>query len=241
MQPINDGYMMLLNEVKFAGKSLGYISEEGIDFGGDKPTYNSLFAAQVRTAPVKKVMAKPGTLLLSWQMIQLLADNMRDIAGGEVVGEVWHAPETLSPREGELEIVTGTGQTIRIKKATLSGVIRGKLGGSGNLYMETEAEMVAPTDKSSPFSIGPTAPGVSVDKEAISFAKGGGTQVVRVSASHPLLLSGSHSDFVVAQDGNFLVITAANNETSQKRTGSLTLTLEGHPDKKVTIALSQDK
>jgi len=47
-EPINDGYMMLLDELIVNGKTIGNISEEGIDWGGDKPTFNKLVAAQKR-------------------------------------------------------------------------------------------------------------------------------------------------------------------------------------------------
>lgn len=239
MEGINDGYMMLLDEVNFGGKVLGNISEEGIDFGGDKPTYNKLFAAQVRTGPVKKVVSNPGTTTLAFQMIQLVAQHMADIAGGKVTGEKWDAPEKMETKEGALVIKTGTGQTIRIKKVALSGLIRGKLGNSGNLYMDCEAEMLSPADGSSPYSIEPTSPGVAVDAESVSFPKSGGTRVLRVSASGPLALSGSYTDFNVAQDGNCLVITAANNATTSPKTGTLKLALVSDPGKSVTIDITQ--
>lgn len=241
MEAINDGYMMLLDEVTFNGKPIGNISEEGIDFGGDKPTYNKLFAAQVRTSAVKKVVANPGTTVLAFQMIQLLAQNMADIAGGKVTGEKWDAPEKVEAKEGVLVIKTGTGQTITCKKVSLSGLIRGKLGNSGNLYMDCEAELLSPENGVSPFSIEPTKPGVTVEKESVHFPKAGGTQVLRVSASGTLTLSGNHEGFTVAQDGNFLVITAANNATSSSKTGTITLALVSDPGKKVTIELTQDK
>lgn len=241
MEGINDGYMMLLDEVSFGGKVLGNISEEGIDFGGDKPTYNKLFAAQVRTGPVKKVVSNPGTTTLAFQMIQLVAQHMVAIAGGKVTGEKWDAPEKMETKEGALVIKTGTGQTIRIKKVALSGLIRGKLGNSGNLYMDCEAEMLSPTDGSSPYSIEPTTPGVMVDAETVNFPKAGGTKVLRVSASGPLALSGSYTDFTVVQDGNCLVITAANNATTSPKTGTLILALVSDPSKKVTVNLTQEK
>lgn len=109
----------------------------------------------------------------------------------------------------------------------MSGLIRGKLGNSGNLYMDCEAEMLSPADGSSPYSIEPTTPGSDGGRRQEIFRRGG-TKVLRVSASGPLTLSGSHTSFAVAQDGNCLVITKGDNGTSSPKTGTL-LTLASDP------------
>jgi len=238
MDPINDGYMMLLDELIISGKTIGNISEEGIDWGGDKPTYNKLVAAQKRNGPVKKVLANPGTNLFTFQMIQLIAQNIADLAGGSVNGEVWNAPANMALIEGPASIKTGTGQTIVIKKMSVSAVPRGKMGNSGNVYLDCEAEMIAPSDGSSPYSIGPTVAAVTVDQESLAFPAAGGSKVVRVSASGLISLSSAPAGFTLTQDGNFLVITAANN-TGAAKSGSLTLTLVSDGTKTATIELSQ--
>lgn len=237
-EPINDGYMMLLDELIIGGKTIGNISEEGIDWGGDKPTFNKLVAAQKRNGAVKKVLANPGTNLLTFQMIQMVAQNIADLAGGTVVGEVWNAPANAVTLGGAVSIKTGTGQTILIKNSSTSAVVRGKLGNTGNLYLDTEVEFMAPSDGSSPYSINPTAAAVTVDSETLSFPATGGSKVVRVSASGVISLSAAPAGFTLAQDGNFLVITAANN-TGAAKNGSITLTLVSDGTKKATISLSQ--
>ena len=237
-EPINDGYMMLLDELIIDGKTIGNISEEGIDWAGDKPTYNRLVAAQKRNGAVKKVLANPGTNLLTFQMIELIAQNIANLMGGTVVGEAWNAPANLATVEGVVSIKTGTGQTISIKKATVNAVVRGKLGNNGNLYLDTEVEFLTPTDGSSPYSINPTVAGLTVDQESLSFPAAGGSKVVRVSASGVISLSAAPAGFTLAQDGNFLVITAANN-TGAAKSGSITLTLVSDGTKTATIALTQ--
>ena len=237
MNPINDGYMILLDEVSFDGKVLGCIAQEGIAWGGDAATYIRLMCAQKRNGPVKKVLADAGTNMLTFNMIQLIAEHCVDIAGGTVNGEVWDAPESVQTKEGAAVIKTGTGQTITIHKATLSGVVRGQLGNSGNLYIESELEILSP-DGGSPFSLGPTTPDVSVSESAVSFPAAGGVNVVRISASGAVTLSAAPAGFTLGQDGNYLVITAAANSGAAK-TGTITVTLLGTPGKTATIAITQ--
>jgi len=237
-EPINDGYMMLLDELIINGKTIGNISEEGVDWGGDKPTYNKLVAAQKRNGIVKKVLSNPGSDILTFQMIQLNAQNMVNVAGGTAVGEVWNAPSKKVLITGPASIKTGTGQSIVFKEVALGAEVRGKLGNSGNLYMDCEAEMISPSDDSSPFSIEPTVAGLTVDQESLSFLAAGGSKVVRVSASGLISLSAAPAGFTLAQDGNFLVITAANNAGAAKN-GSIILTLVSDNTKTATIDLTQ--
>ena len=79
---------------------------------------------------------------------------------------------------------------------------------------------------------------VSVSESELSFLATGQTQVVRISASGAVSLRAAPSGFTFAQDGNYLVITAANN-AGAARTGTVTLTLVADPTKTATIALSQ--
>ena len=72
----------------------------------------------------------------------------------------------------------------------------------------------------------------------MSFLAAGGSKVVRVSASGLISLSAAPAGFTLAQDGNFLVITAANN-TGAAKSGSITLTLVSDNTKTATIALTQ--
>lgn len=237
----NDGHIMLLDEISISGKPIGLISQEGIDWGGDKPTYNKLFAAQRRGGPVKKVLATPGTNMFTFQMVQLLAENCVALAGGTANGDAWEAPSDVVTIEGPAQIKTGTGQLIDIKMLSLNAVVRGKLGSSGNLYLDTEAEMITPADGSSPFTIGMAKPFVSVDAPTVNFLKAGGTKVVRMSASGAMSVSAAPAGFTISQDGNFLVITAAANEGAVAKTGTITLTLASDSGTKATIELTQAK
>lgn len=237
MDPINDGIMMLLDEVTFKGDVLGLISADGLDWGGDDPTVTDINAAQLRSGPVKSLITAPGTNVITFQMIQLIAEEIEKIAGGTVVGEVYHGPEEVTKQEGPMTIKTGTGQTISIPKAFLWGNIRGGLGGTKNMYLAANARIISQKGVV-PYTIGPTAPAVSVSESSLSFLASGQTQVVRISASGAVSLSAAPSGFTFAQDGNYLVITAANN-TGVARTGTVTLTLVADGSKTATIELSQ--
>jgi len=235
--PINDGFMMLLDEVSFGGKVIGLISADGLTWAGDDPTIFDLNAAQLRGGPVKSLVTAPGTNQLSFQMIQLLAENMQDIMGGDIAGDNYEAPESIQTKEDVMTIKTGTGQTISIPRASMYGVVRGQLGGNNNLYIMTTAKILSQLGVK-PFSIGPTLPDVQVSESALSFLAAGGTEVVRISASGAVTISTPPAGFSIAQDGNYLVVTAAANAGAE-RSGALTFTLVSDNTKTVTIALTQ--
>jgi len=235
--PINDGFMMLLDEVSFGGKAIGLISADGLTWGGDDPTIFDLNAAQLRNGPVKSLIISPGTDQFTFQMIQLIAENIQDIIGGDINGENFSAPEIMQTKEDIMSIKTGTGQMISIPKASMYGKVRGQLGGTNNLYINTVAKILAQQGVS-PFSIGPTVPDVRASESELSFPTVGGTQVVRISASGAVAISGTPAGFTLAQDGNYLVITAAANAGAE-RTGTLTITLVSDNTKTATITLTQ--
>jgi len=237
MNTINDGFMLLLDEVSFGGKVIGLISADGITWGGDDPEIFSLMAAQLRNGPAKQIATSPGTDEFSFQMIQLLAENMQDILGGDINGESFQAPDMIQTKEGILVIKTGTGQTITVPKASMHGKVRGQLGGTNNLYINTTATILGQKDVS-PYSIAPTTPGVMASEEELIFPADGGVQVVRISASGTVSLSAAPAGFSLAQDGNYLVVTAAANTGSEK-TGTITVSLVADNTKTTTISLTQ--
>lgn len=235
--PINDGFMMLLDEFLFGGKPVGLVSADGLTWGGDDASIFDLKAAQQRNGPVKSLVTDPGTDQFKFQMIQLIAENMKDIMGGDINGENYSAPEIFQTLEDSFEIRTGTGQTIKGPKASMYGKVRGQLGGTNNLYVDTTVKILSQAGVS-PYSIGPTVPNVTVSESEMIFAKEGGTQVARISASGAVVISGTPSGFTLAQDGNYLVVTAAAN-SGAAREGTLTIKLVSDNTKVATIALSQ--
>lgn len=236
---VNDGYIMLLDSISFNGKQLGNIAEEGIDWGGDAAEYLKLFAAQVRTGPVKKLLKKGATNILKFNLIELLPENCQTVMGGEVAGDAWKAPGESINLEGPVSVVCGTGQTIDIPKVNLSGAVRGKLGGDEALHIECELEILQPSDGSSPFSIQPTKPHISADPMNLSFIKGGETKVLNIKASGPFSVGQAPSGFSVEVSGGQIKVTATPNTGSSPRTGNLVFTLKSDTSKSVTVSLSQ--
>ena len=66
---------MLLDAVYFNGKKLGFITDKGIEWGGNDAEFISLMAAQKRNAPVKKIKKKEATNTLKYRMFELQAEN----------------------------------------------------------------------------------------------------------------------------------------------------------------------
>ncbi len=235
---VNDGYIMLLDCLVFDGKKIGNISDEGIDWGGDQAEYIKLWAAQVRNAPVKKIKKKDGTNILKFTLIELLPENCATVMGGTVNGERWDAPAESVTLQGPLKILAGTGQTIEIKSMTLDGLVRGKIGGENALGIECELEMVKPLDGSSPFSMYPTEPFITATPTQLSFASGGGSKTIDISASGPFTAGVVPEGFSLEISNGKITVTASPN-TGAARSGNVEFTLASHPAKKVTVELTQ--
>jgi len=239
MEPINDGFMMLLDEFSLGGVVLGCISSDGVDWAGDKPTVTTLNAAQKRSGPVKRIISAPGSDELTYQMIEMVAEKIKTVAGGTFTGETYFAPDTKVMLEGAAQIKTGTGQTISIPKSSTMAVVRGKLGTTGNLYCDCTTTFLAPLDGSKPYSIGPTIPAVTTEFDALSFAAAGESKLIRISASGAVQITGLPTGYTMAQEGNYLMITAPANSTQIAVAATLTIALASDANTKATIAIAQ--
>lgn len=235
----NDGYMMLLDALYIGDKKFGNISENGIDWGGDDPEFINLFAAQVRSAPVKKVERRAATNVLTFRLIELVPENCKDTMGGEVDGTKWIAPTNTVLLEESAKILTGTGQTIEIARATLNGAVRGNLGGTEALGIDCTMEILSAPDGGSPFNIDVTTPFISASPLSLNFPNAAGSQVVNIGASGPFAVSGAvPAGFSVEVVGGKVTIQAAKN-TGAARTGSITFALVSDTSQKVVISVSQ--
>lgn len=235
---VNDGYMILLDAVYFGGKKIGNVSEDGIDWGGDAAEYIKLFAAQVRNAPVKKIKKKDATNILKFTLIELIPENCRDVLGGTVNGTKWEAPAETVSLEGPLKILCGTGQTVEIKRMSLNGAVRGRLGGDEPLGIECELEMMTPVDGGSPFSFDDTVPFISVNPKTLSFPKSGGRKTVDIEASGAFSVGQVPAGFNLSIVGGRIVVTTEANTGGQKN-GSVEFTLAADSAKKATLTLTQ--
>ncbi|MGL5682637.1 MAG: hypothetical protein ACRDDZ_06205 [Marinifilaceae bacterium] len=161
MAGANDGYIYGLDTFKKGSTALGFISEDGIDWGGDKATFVKVHAAQVKTGPVKKIVQKQATNVLSFKMIQLIPDNCIAVIGGTKDNKGYTPPVSFSGIEDKFDIKCDSGHTIRIYKGSLSGEIRGKINGAEILGIDCELEMLAPDDGGALYKI--FDPGVDPD------------------------------------------------------------------------------
>ena len=157
--PELDGIMLLLAKIKFAGKDIGLISEQGVQKGGSAPEFLEIVAAQTRTV-VKRVLKKAGTIQYTFRLIELKVANLVDVLGGSADAQKpgkWNAPPIPVVKEGHLEIEAVTGQIITAAKATLSGDTAGTIGGDDPYGVECTIT-VEYDGVNSPFSIDNTAP-----------------------------------------------------------------------------------
>ncbi|WP_295990497.1 BACON domain-containing protein [uncultured Alistipes sp.] len=235
-----DGYMMLLDALYFQGLRMGNISEEGITWEGEEAQTLELWAAQIRTSPVKEVMTRAATNLITGKMIECVAPNLKALLGGKVTGERWDAPATSMIQEGELKILTGTGTTIDIRRATLrTAQMRGGLGGENTLGVDFGLKMLTPLDGGSPYAIYPTLPFIEADVESLQFPAEGGAQEVNIEASGLFAVGSVPDGFSVEIINGRVTILAEENTSASARTGAIDFILEADISKKVTIDLTQ--
>ena len=71
----HDGFIYGLESFVFDGKELGLISNDGLDWGGDEPSTNKIWAAQKRSAPVKEIEEKK---VLSDELKQSILDGVKE-------------------------------------------------------------------------------------------------------------------------------------------------------------------
>lgn len=236
----NLGYLMLLDAIYFKGKRIGNISEDGIDWGGEDPQTAELWAAQVRNNPVLDIETRAATNEITGKMIELVPENCVDIMGGKAVGSEWQMPASSIRVEGELKILTGTGQTILIKRVSLrASKIRGGLGGENTLGIEFGLKVLAPLDGSSPGSIKPTDPFITADPTSLTFEKAGGSKTVNIEASGPFSVGAVPEGFSVEIVNGRVTVIASDNDSDGERSGELKFILESDPEQAATVTLTQ--
>ena len=100
----HDGFIYGLESFVFDGKELGLISNDGLDWGGDEPSTNKIWAAQKRSAPVKEIEENPGTSEIEFDLIELKPANLVQVMGGTTSknGKKWNAPSKRIKLEGPL-------------------------------------------------------------------------------------------------------------------------------------------
>ena len=127
----HNGFIHGLSSLKFKNQLIGLIAEEGIDWGGDEPSTVKIYSAQKRGTPAVELADNPGSDSISFTLIELKPDNLKEVFGGEVATEagkkVWKAPATKLLQEGAFEITTHDGTVIGAGKASLHAKFSGKI------------------------------------------------------------------------------------------------------------------
>ena len=231
---------MLLDAIYFMGKRIGNISEDGIDWGGEDAQTVELWAAQIRNNPVLDIETRAATNEITGKMIELVPENCVNVMGGKAVGSEWQMPANSIRVEGELKILTGTGQTILLKRVSLrASKIRGGLGGENTLGIEFGLKVLAPLDGSSPGSIKPTDPFITADPTSLTFETAGGSKTVNIEASGPFSVGAVPEGFSVEIVNGRVTVIADENNSGGERSGELKFILESDPEQEATVTLSQ--
>lgn len=124
---MHDGYIHGLISFKFNDKELGMISEDSVDWGGDEASQVKIWAAQKRNAPVKTLLESAGTNELTFDLIELKPENLKDVMGGTIAGTKWNAPTSVVVLEGPVYMKTADGTIFEAPRAALLAKPKGKL------------------------------------------------------------------------------------------------------------------
>ncbi len=147
----HDGFLYGLSLLKFKGVEIGYIDDDGVDWGGSAPETNKVYAAQKPQAPVKVLKKNNGENELSFNLIELKHANVQAVYGGTVVGDKYSAPSEIVNLEGPVEITTADGTKIEIPKCSMVSLFKGKLKHMEVFKIECKLTMMAPDGGGSPF------------------------------------------------------------------------------------------
>ena len=141
MAQINDGLTFGLDQFKFNNQVLGYISEEGLAWGGDKPEKVKINATQVKSGPVKIIVKNNGTNVITFKLIQLDGPHCEAVMGGKTEANGTYTPPVA----------------VNLSKGSLSAKLSGNINGSEVLAIECELEILASADGGAGYTICPPA------------------------------------------------------------------------------------
>lgn len=145
MAQLDDGYIFGLGNIFFNQKPIGYVSEEGLQSGGDAASTTQIRAAQLGNAVVKTLVTTPGTNRFTFTLIQLLGENIRDVFGGTVAANGdYTAPRVQVPLEGKLLIATESGHKFKAQNASLIGNFANSVSMANTLAIACTLEILTP-------------------------------------------------------------------------------------------------
>lgn len=150
----HDGFIYGLEAFIFDGEELGLISNDGLDWNGDEPSSNKIWAAQNRAAPVKEIEENPGTIVVEFDLIELKPENLVQVMGGTTSkdGKKWNAPAKRIKKEGAATIRSADGAETEIGKVSLLAYPKGKFDYSDVMKIHCKATVLLPDDpEASPY------------------------------------------------------------------------------------------
>ena len=144
----HDGFIYGLESFVFDGKELGLISNDGLDWGGNEPSTNKIWAAQKSSAPVKEIEENPGTSEIEFDLIELKPANLVQVMGGTTSknGKKWNAPSKRIKLEGPVVIRSADGSETEAAKVSLLAYPRGKYDYSDVMKIHCKATFLLPDD-----------------------------------------------------------------------------------------------
>ncbi|WP_289065599.1 hypothetical protein [uncultured Alistipes sp.] len=150
----HDGFIYGLEALIFNGKELGLISNDGLNWGGDDPSTNKVWAAQKRSAPVKEIEENPGTNEIEFDLIELKPENIVQVMGGTTSkdGKKWNAPAKRIRLEGPVVIRSADGSETVAAKVSLLASPKGKYDYSDVMKIHCKMTFLLPDDpEASPY------------------------------------------------------------------------------------------
>jgi len=151
----NDGFIYGLDKFYFNKKESGYISEDGVQAGGDQATTTDIRAAQVQNAVVKTLLTTPGSKTFTLNLIELTPQHVVDVFGGTTTGGAYSAPREETPLEGPALIECVSGHKIAIPRANLTANLAGAINLGGTLQIACTLKVLMP-ETGSPWKILPS-------------------------------------------------------------------------------------
>jgi len=157
MANTNNDFINGLDQFIFNGSEFGYISEEGLQPGGDQPQMTDIRAAQLQNAIVKTLLTTPGNIQFTFALVQTGSKGFKDSFGGTVdpATGVYSAPAKIAAMEGPATIKCFSGHTIVIPKASLTANLAGAINITDVLRISCTIKVLTPDDGGSPFQIYP--------------------------------------------------------------------------------------
>ena len=144
----HDGFIYGLEALIFNGKELGLISNDGLNWGGDDPSTNKVWAAQ------KEIEENPGTNEIEFDLIELKPENIVQVMGGTTSkdGKKWNAPAKRIRLEGPVVIRSADGSETVAAKVSLLASPKGKYDYSDVMKIHCKMTFLLPDDpEASPY------------------------------------------------------------------------------------------